>query len=417
MLPLDQRWYRRLIGAAIGLGIAGGVLSLVYLTATGVLIDWVFGSTDGTAWSGQWWWIPLTASGALIVIYLRGKLSIVEHVPGGVQIIEAGGIDHASGVKWIGLAIISAVTGASLGPSFALAVMGGSLGSWLADYRWPQDEANQDYTLTGVAGGFGAAFTSPILAAFIVTELAPTPRARYVAAIIPQLIAATLGFIIYFSVFGRTFLGVYELPNYQFEVLDMAIAVLLGVISAIVMAVLVLIVMVVRQLAALFTNRYVLGVIGGAAVGALAMALPLTLGAGQSQLETVLGSLTAWGVGFLILVLIAKMVALAVSLEIGFLGGNVFPMIFIGGLAGVIVSLLIPSIPPALAVSCMLAAVPGSYLRAPIGMTFIAAVAVALDPRTTAPVAVAVITSYLLVASVRYALANRRSEPAGSVAT
>lgn len=415
MLPLEQRWYRRLIAAAIGLGVAGGVLSLIYLTVTGVLIDWVFGSADGTAWSGQWWWIPLTATGALIVIYLRRKLDVVEHVPGGVQIIEAGAIDHASGAKWVGLAIISAVTGASLGPSFALAVMGGSLGSWLADFRWPQDDANQDYTLTGVAGGFGAAFTSPILAAFIVTELAPTPRSRYVAAIIPQLIAATLGFVIYFSVFGRTFLGVYELPNYEFEVVDMATAVFLGALSAIVMAALVLIVVVVRKVAALFTNRYVLGVLGGAAVGAIAMALPLTLGAGQSQLETVVTSLTAWGAGFLILVLIAKMVALAVSLEIGFLGGNVFPMIFIGGLAGVIVSLLIPSIPPALAVSCMLAAVPGSYLRAPIGMTFIAAIAVALDPRTTAPVAVAVITSYLLVATIRYVLANRRNPTAGSV--
>jgi hypothetical protein len=89
-------------------------------------------------------------------------------------------------------------------------------------------------------------------------------------------------------------------------------------------------------------------------------------------------------------------------------------MIFIGGLSGVIVHLLIPAIPAALAVSCMLAAVPGSYLRAPIGMTFIAAVAVALDPRTTAPVAVAVITSYLLVSTVRYLLAKRRESMAGA---
>jgi H+/Cl- antiporter ClcA len=414
MLPLDLRWYRRLIGAAVGLGIAGGVLSLVYLTGTGALIDRVFGSADGTLWSGQWWWVPLTAAGAVIVVWLRGAWGVVEHVPGGVQIIEAGKIDHSSGAKWVGLAIISAVTGASLGPSFALAVMGGSLGSWLADYRWPEDEANQDYTLTGVAAGFGAAFTSPILAAFIVTELAPTPRARYVAAIIPQLIAATMGFIIYFSVLGRTFLGVYELPNYEFKVLDMATAVALGVVSAVIMATLVLVVLAVKRLAQIITNRYFLAALGGAVVGILGMALPLTLGAGQGQLETVVGSMSAWGVGFLSVVLIAKMFALALSLQIGFLGGNVFPMIFIGGLSGVIVHLLIPAIPAALAVSCMLAAVPGSYLRAPIGMTFIAAVAVALDPRTTAPVAVAVITSYLLVSTVRYLLAKRRENMAGA---
>lgn len=414
MLPLEHRWYRRLIGAALGLGVAGGVLTLVYLTATGALIDSVFGDADGTLWSGQWWWIPLTVAGAVIVVWLRNRWNVVDHVPGGVQIIEAGQIDHSSAVKWVGLAIISAITGASLGPSFALAVMGGSLGSWLADYRWPEDQANEDYTLTGVAGGFGAAFTSPILAAFIVTELAPTPRARYVAGIIPQLISATIGFIIYFSVFGRTFLGVYELPDYHFEIQDMAIAVALGAGSAVIMAVLVVIVLAVRRLGQIITNRYLLGVLGGAVVGILAMALPLTLGAGQSQLEQVVGRLSAWSIGFLVVVLLAKMLALALSLQIGFLGGNVFPMIFIGGLSGVIVHLLVPAVPPALAVSCMLAAVPGSYLRAPIGMTFIAAVAVALDPRTTAPVAVAVITSYLLVSIARFLLAKRRETMAGT---
>jgi H+/Cl- antiporter ClcA len=102
------------------------------------------------------------------------------------------------------------------------------------------------------------------------------------------------------------------------------------------------------------------------------------------------------------------MIALALSLEIGFLGGNVFPMLFIGGLSGVIVHLLIPAIPFALAVSCMLAAVPGSYLRAPISMTFIAVIGVALDVSAAAPVAVAVITSYLVVGTVRYLLAQRR---------
>ncbi len=416
MLPFDLPWYRRLLGAAFGLGIAGGILSLAYLTFSGAMTEWVFGSPDGTLWSGQWWWIPLAAVGGLIVVWLRRSWKVAEHVPGGVEIIEAGEIDHSSAFKWVALSIISAVTGASLGPSFALAVMGGSLGSWLAERRWAEGQADQDYTLTGVAGGFGAAFTSPILGAFMVTELAPTPRAKYVAAIIPQLIAATLGFIIYYSVFGRTFLGIYELPAYEFEVADMATAVGLGAASAAIMAILVVVVLVVRKVAALVTNRYVFGVLGGAAVGVMAMALPLTLGAGQSQLETVIDGMSTWGAGLLLLVLLAKMVALSLSLEVGFLGGNVFPMMFIGGLSGVIASLIFPEIPAALAVSCMLAAVPGSYLQAPIGMTFIAAVAVALDPRTTAPVAVAVITSYLIISTVRYLLKKRRDALAAPAA-
>jgi H+/Cl- antiporter ClcA len=197
----------------------------------------------------------------------------------------------------------------------------------------------------------------------------------------------------------------------------MATAALLGVVSAVIMATLVAVLLVVRKLASALGNRYVIGVVGGLIVGTISVALPLTLGAGQSQLETVIGEMEGLGLGLLAAVLVAKMVALSISVEMGFLGGNVFPMIFIGGLSGVIVHTAFPGIPAALAVSCMLAAVPGSYLRAPISMTFIAAVALALDPRTAAPVAVAVVTSYLLVASVRYLRSARAGQATAAAAS
>ncbi len=416
MLPLELPWYRRLLAVAVVLGVSGGVLSLIYLAGTGFGIDLVFGGVGTGLWAGQWWWVPLTALGGVVVTALRRRWAVPEHVPGGVEIIEAGEIDHRTAPQWILLAVLSAVTGASLGPSFSLVVMGGAVGSWIAERRWAEGRADEAYTLTGIAGGFGAAFTSPILGAFMVSELAPTPRARYVAAIIPQLIAASIGFVLYFSVLGRTFLGIYEIPPYEFEIADMGTALVLGVVAAVVMATLVGVVLVVRRLAESVPNKYVFALLGGAAVGLISMAFPLTLGAGQSQLETVVKDVSTLSVGLLIAVLVAKMIAVALSLSVGFLGGNVFPMIFIGGTAGVIVHLLFPEIPFALAVSCMLAAVPGSYLRAPISMTFIAVGAVALDARTAAPVAVAVLTSYLLVGTVRYLYGVRKNGGTGEAA-
>jgi len=287
--------------------------------------------------------------------------------------------------------------------------MGGGLGSWIANRRWAEGGADQDYTLTGIAGGFGGAFTSPILGAFLVSELEPLPRHRYVASIIPQLIASAVGFMIFYSVVGRTFLGSYDVPSYEFEVIHMAIAAGLGILAAVVMMTFVGVVLAVKRVCKLVPNRYVLGVVGGAVVGLIAMALPLTVGAGQSQLGVVIDDATTLGIGLLIVVLLAKMVAMALSLEVGFMGGNVFPLIFMGGTAGTIVYLAFPEIPIALAVSCMLAAVPGSYLRAPISMVFIAAIALALGAETTAPVAVAVLTSYLVVAAIRYGLSKKRN--------
>ena len=409
MLPFDVPWYRRLLRFAILLGIAGGVLGLIYLGATGWAIDRIFPESDGTAWSGEWWWIPLAAFGGLVVVTLRTAWHVPEKVPGGVAIIEAAEVDHRTAPQWVAIAAVSAIAGASLGPSFALVIMGGGLGSWIASRRWAEGGADPDYTLTGIAGGFGAAFTSPILGAFLVSELEPIPRQRYVASIIPQLIASMIGFIIFYSVVGRTFLGSYDVPAYDFSVFDIAIAVALGILSAFVMLVFFGVILAVKWVCKFVPNRYILGIVGGATVGLLAVALPLTLGAGQSQLGVVIDDATALGVGLLIFVLLAKMVALALSLEVGFMGGNVFPLIFVGGTAGTIVYLAFPDIPIALAVSCMLAAVPGAFLRAPISMVFIAAIALALGAETTAPVAVAVVTSYLIVAGVRYARSKRKA--------
>ncbi len=417
MLPFDVPWYRRLLRFSILLGVAGGVLGLIYLGATGWAIEQIFPESDGTVWSGEWWWIPLVAFGGFVVVALRTAWRVPEKVPGGVAIIEAAEVDARTAPQWVAIAAVSAVAGASLGPSFALVVMGGGLGSWIANRRWAEGGADPDYTLTGIAGGFGAAFTSPVLGAFLVSELEPIPRQRYVASIIPQLIASMIGFVIFYAVVGRTFLGSYEVPPYEFEIVDMAIAVGLGILSAIVMLVFVGVILAVKWVCKFVPNRYILGILGGATVGLIAMALPLTVGAGQSQLGVVIDNPAALGVGLLIIVLLAKMVAMALSLEVGFMGGNVFPLIFMGGTAGTVVYLAFPDIPIALAVSCMLAAVPGSFLRAPVSMTFIAAIALALGAETTAPVAVAVVTSYLIVAAVRYAVSARRTAASGPAAT
>ena len=409
MLPFDQAWYRRIVAFAVALGVAGGVLGLVYLGATGAAIDLVFDNGGASWWSGEWWWIPLVAVGGLGVAALRRRWDIPDEVPGGVALIESGEVDHRTAPQWVAISAVSAVVGASLGPSFALVLMGGGLGSWIVARRWADREAAQYYTLTGIAGGFGAAFTSPILGAFLVSEIGPTPKQRYTTAMVPQLVAASVGFVIFFAVAGRTFLGIYDVPPYEFRVVDMALAVALGLSAAVVMVVFVVIVLVVRRAAARVRNPYLLGLVGGGAVGLIAWSLPLTLGSGQSQLRTVVDDASSLGVGLLIAVLVAKMAAMALSLAVGFMGGNVFPLIFMGGTSGVVVHLIVPDIPEALAVSCMLAAVPGSYLNAPVSMTFIAAIAVSLDPRTIAPVAVAVITAYLTIAIARYALGTRRA--------
>ena len=104
------------------------------------------------------------------------------------------------------------------------------------------------------------------------------------------------------------------------------------------------------------------------------------------------------------------MIAVSLSLSAGFLGGNVFPMIFIGGTSGVLVHLLIPGVPLSLAVAAMMAAVPGAFLNAPLSLTLIAAGTVGLEAAAVIPIAVAVAIAYLSFAVIRYFA----PKPAGS---
>ncbi len=81
MLPIEESWYKRLPLAALALGAAGGVASVVFMTVTGVGIDFFFGNTATGWWAGQWSWIPLTAVGGFVVAWLRKMWRVPKDVP------------------------------------------------------------------------------------------------------------------------------------------------------------------------------------------------------------------------------------------------------------------------------------------------------------------------------------------------
>ena len=407
MLPLDQSWYRKLLALAVPIGLAAGVLALLYSTITGKGSDLFFDDPGTEWWSGEWWWIPLIAAGGLLVALMRRWLEIPEEVPGAVAFINQGWVDPASGPRLVLVSIVSLIVGASLGPSFGLVVMGGSLGAWVVSRFGPDEkEAKEEYTLTGMAGGLGAAFSSPLFAVLLTTELSPTERRNYVAAFIPQLVAATLGFVV-FGVTLSPLLGAYEVPPYTFEYTDLLIGLVLGVFGALTLTLLLGINNMVGYAAGLLDNSLVRGIAGGAVVGLIAFALPLTLTSGSSELKVLIDGVAVLSAALVAAIVVGKMAAVAVSLSSGFLGGNVFPMIFIGGASGVFVHLLFPAIPLSLAVAGMMAAVPGAFLNAPLSLTLIAAATIGLDAAEIVPIAVAVATSYLSFGGLRYWMALR----------
>ena len=100
------------------------------------------------------------------------------------------------------------------------------------------------------------------------------------------------------------------------------------------------------------------------------------------------------------------MITFGISLASGFVGGPIFPALFIGGTAGVLVHQVIPGVPLGLAFTCLLAAVPGSTIAAPFTMVLLAAFMTQVGALQTAPILIAVITAYLALEGVKYLMAG-----------
>ena len=212
-----------------------------------------------------------------------------------------------------------------------------------------------------------------------------------------QLVAATIGYVLFFGVAGYVMLDAFAVPGYVYENVHLLYGALLGILSVVVLVVQALVGNGLRRLVPLVRQPILRAAAAGAVVGLIAFALPLTATGGSSQLAYETSNITTLGVGLLFAVLIGKMIAFALSQEAGFLGGPVFPILFIGGTAGILTHSLLPDIPPSLAVAAMIAAVPGGTIGAPVSFILIGAGVVGVGVTGIAPVGIAVVTAHLAV--------------------
>ncbi len=402
MLPIADQWYRRLLAAALVLGVAGGLFALAYSGLTTAGIDLFFGEPTSELFAGRWWWIPLVAVGALIVVAIRQRTGLGGDVPGGIALVRVGWVQPSTAVPVIAVSVVSLIFGASLGPSLGIIVFGGGLGAWLVSRRPEADEAErQENALAGMAGGLGAVFSGPLFASVMDTELSPRPKRDYVSSFVPRFLSSVVGYIVFFGVTSQVMLGSYAIPDYAFEWVHILYAPLLGLLAAATLVVFALIDKVVGRAARSIASPYLTALAFGALIGLIAFAVPLAASGGSAQLVYLSENLESFEVGLLILALLAKMAAVSLSNKAGFLGGQVFPMLFIGGTVGALISAVVPAIPASLAVGVMIAAVPGAIIGAPVTFIILGVGTVGLGISSVAPMGIAIITAQLAVSALR----------------
>jgi H+/Cl- antiporter ClcA len=403
----ENREFWVLMGYAVALGVFGAFVALVFMGVIGFGGRWYADANPGW-FGGQWWWVAVTAGAGVVVGLLRRLTRLPEEIPGLIPDLQEGHVDPR---LVPGIAVVSAVSligGASLGPEKALGALGGGAGSWIAQRRRLGREDSQLCTLSGFGGAYGGLFSSTVIVVMFILELARPGGHRFAKALVGQIVASSVSFGIYFAIAGAVFLDAYQVPQYAFEDWQLLAGIPLGLLAALVVTLLVVLVQGATRLFALVKPEIVRTTLGGVVFGVVGVALPLTMFTGSDQLKTVLDGAGSLGVGLLVVLVIAKQCTFAVSQASGFIGGPIFPALFIGGTVGVLVHAVLPGVPLGLAFTCLLAAVPGSLAAAPFSMVLLAAFLTQVGALQTAPILIAVVTAFLTMEAVKYLVARRK---------
>jgi H+/Cl- antiporter ClcA len=401
------------MGYAAALGLFGGFAGLVFLGVVDHGEKWNVDSNPHWL-GGHWWWVAVTAAAGLVVGLLHRFLHVPEDTPGIIAEIKTGEVDAKLVPATVLISAVSLIGGASLGPEKALGSMGGGVGTWIAKRRALDPEDSHENVLAGMAGAYGGMLSSPVIVVMLLLEVARPGGRKFTKTLLGTIIASSVGFGIYFAIAGAVFLDIYKVPQYKFEDWQLLVGILLGLFSAAVVTILVFFV----ALATRVFNRIpgvVRSTLGGVLFGVVGVMLPLTLFTGSAQLETVLHDASTLGVGLLAVIVLAKICTFAVSQASGFIGGPIFPSLFIGGTAGVFVHELIPSVPLGLAFTCVFAAVPGALVAAPFTVVLLAAFVSQIGGLQTAPILIAVVTAFLTMEGVKYFVERRKAARATAV--
>jgi H+/Cl- antiporter ClcA len=413
--PVTQkRDFWVLMGYAVVLGVFGAAAGLIFVGAITFGGKWYSDSHPGW-FGGHWWWVAVAAAAGVAVGLVRRLTRLPWKTPGLFDDLQTQHVDPALAPGIAAVSLVSLIGGASLGPEKALGSMGGGLGSWIAQRRGLKTEDAQVNTLAGFAGAYGGLFSSTVIVIMLIMEVARPGGHRFAKALAAQIVASSVSFGIYFAIAGAVFLDFYQVPQYKFEDWQLLAGVPLGLFAAVVVTLLVAFTFgAARMFDRLRIPDIAKSVLGGVIFGVVGVALPLTMFNGADQLKTVLSGAGTLGLGLLVAALIAKMLTFAVSQGSGFVGGPIFPSLFIGGTAGVIVHQVIPGVPLGLAFTCLLAAVPGSLAAAPFALVLMAAFLTQVGALQTAPILIAVITAFLTMEGVKYVLVGRKQARAAA---
>ncbi|WP_432135100.1 MULTISPECIES: chloride channel protein [unclassified Streptomyces] len=389
--------------AAFGfLALVGEVQPLIYTDLPESL------GFDGTP---SWWPLPLLAVGGLLVgltiRYLPGNGG---HEP--TAGFGTGGPPSPVELPGIFLAALATLCFAAvLGPEAPLLALGGGLaaGAVRAVRRNPPERMT---AVLGAAGSFAAISSllgSPLLGAFLLMEASGLGGPMMTLVLVPGLLAAGVGDLIFVGLGDWTGLGTYSLVLHDVPeashpaAAEFGWALVIGLSAALAGTGIHRLALRLRTQVA--KRRVPATVLMGLAVAGLAIGYAEGTGksatdvlySGQTALDPLLRHSAAYSVGALLLLVLCKGLAYCASLS-GFRGGPIFPAMFLGAAGGILFSHL-PGLTLVAGFAMGIGAMSAAVLRLPLVSVLLATLLLGASGLTVMPlVIVAVVVSYVATA-------------------
>jgi H+/Cl- antiporter ClcA len=408
---LRSRSYLALVafGGVVGVPAAG--LALFFLKAVSEAQQYVFDTlptTLGFHGTPTWWPLPLlTLSGILVGLTIHYLPGTAGHEPsegfkasGAVQPIDLPGIVIA--------AFATLSLGVVLGPEAPLIALGSGIGVLIVRLV-KRDAPQMAVTVIAAAGSFAAVSAllgSPILGAFLMMEAAGIAGEMMGVVLVPGLLAAGVGALIFVGLghwtgFGTFSLAVPDIPPFTSPTIgEFFWAIGIGVMAAVLGTGIRRLARMLRPLVA--RRRLVLTPVAGLAVGALAVIFVVAtdksasqvLFSGEDALPKLLEQAGTYTVGALVLLLVCKGLAYGISLS-SFRGGPTFPGMFLGAVGGIALSHL-PGLPMIAGAAMGIGAMTVVMLGLPLTSVLLTTAFLQADGLQLMPlVIVAVVVSYV----------------------
>ena len=314
--------------------------------------------------------------------------------------IKVGDIDSKPVPSSLLVSLISLVTGFSIGPEVPTGMLAGGLGSWISKHFKMNKDKTKINVISGISSAYAGLFSSPVVVLLMLLETDHKQSDSYYGILLIAGLAATIGFAFFYTLNGMSYsnlLGLLSPPAYHLRLWELGVGILLGILAIpVALFFMILTKTLSRVVAPLNATPIVRGTLGGLLLGLLAVIFPVTIGLGTTQMPIVTQQAAEIGVVLLIVFALAKMVALSGALNFGFIGGPIFPLLFIGTTIGSAVHLIFPIIPMGLALGCMIVAVPAAIVPIPLAMAAIGIVIIGVPFTDALPVFLAALVSFAI---------------------